>query len=216
MRVFILIIMLLLLLFVNLLYTKENFTNVGLNDKQKKFKECLYDMKKILDKNNTHFFLCWGTLLGQRRENQFIEHDHDIDIGIIRNNFDLSLINSLTKDGVFEFRKKFGELDKNYECSLVHTKTRIPIDIFIFYKIKDDLYYTSTHTGKCDKTKYGFCKWARHLRGFKKVNFMDVKYNVPKNTEEYLEESYGKDWMTPKKFNYYEGLNKNHYKNLME
>ena len=104
MRLFILIFVLLLLLFVNLLYSKEKFTNSGLNDKQKKFRECLHDMKKILDKNNTHFFLCWGTLLGQHRENQFIEHDYDIDIGIIRDNFDLSLINTLTKDGVFQFR----------------------------------------------------------------------------------------------------------------
>lgn len=215
-KVFILIIILLILFFLRLLYTKEKFTNDGLNEKQKKFKECLYDMKKILDENNTHFFLCWGTLLGQHRENKFIEHDHDIDIGILRNNFDLSLINTLTKDGIFKFKKKFGELDKNYECSLIHTKTNVPIDIFIFYKIKDDLYYTSTHNGKCSKTKIGFCKWARHLRGFKKVDFMGIKYNVPKNTEEYLEESYGKDWTIPKKFNYFEGLNQNHYKNLIE
>ena len=55
--------------------------------KQKKFSKCLSDMKKVLNKNNTEFFLCWGTLLGQKRENQFIAHDHDIDIGILRNNF---------------------------------------------------------------------------------------------------------------------------------
>ena len=163
-------------------------------------------MKTILDKNKTDFFLCWGTLLGQHRENKFIEHDHDIDIGILRPHFNKSIINKIVDSGLFKFRKEFGKLDKSYECSFVHKETKTPIDIFIFYKIKDDLYYTSTHTGKCDKKKEGFCKWGRHLRGFKNVDFMDSKYKIPKNTEEYLVESYGKNWKTPIKFGYYQGL----------
>ena len=42
---------------------------------------------------------------------------------------------------------------------------------------------------------------------------MDSKYKIPKNTEEYLVESYGKNWKTPIKFGYYQGLDKGLYKN---
>ena len=211
-------ILLLLLLLLCLLYLLSliKYKEPFYSNKQHNFKECLNDMRMVLHKNNTDFFLCWGTLLGQYRENKFIEHDHDIDIGILYNNFDISLKDIIIESGLFKFRHEFGELDKSYECTFIHKKTNISIDIFIFYHIKKDLYYTSTHTGKCNKTKYGFCKWGRHLKGFKEIDFIGNKYKVPKNTEDYLEESYGKDWRIPKKFNYYQGLNKGHYKNLLD
>ena len=54
--------------------------------------------------------------------------------------FNKSIINKIVDSGLFKFRKEFGKLDKSYECSFVHKETKTPIDIFIFYKIKDDLY----------------------------------------------------------------------------
>ena len=218
MKTYAIIVICIVILIVSTLFTnnKIEYFNGNLNIKQQKFKKCLTDMKKILKQNNTPFFLCWGTLLGQYRENQFIEHDHDIDIGIIRENFDKSIKDIILQSGLFKFEYEYGELNKNYEISFTHLETKIPIDIFIFYNIDNDLYYTSTHTDKCNNTKYGFCKWARHLRGFKNTNFMGETYQIPKNTEEYLEESYGKNWRIPIKFNYQQGLNNNHYKNMMQ
>ena len=58
-----------------------------LNEKQSKFKKTLEDMKKILDSNNVKFFLYCGTALGAHREKKFIEHDHDIDIGVLGTEF---------------------------------------------------------------------------------------------------------------------------------
>lgn len=211
----ILLIFILFIIIILLLNNKQTFYVKKLNKKQKQFSKCLFDMKKILDKNNVDFFLCWGTLLGQKRENQFIEHDHDIDIGILNTNYNDSIKKKIIESGVFSFRHEFGKIENCYECTFIHKQTKISIDIFIFYQIKSDLYYTSTHTGKCNNTKQGYCKWGRHLRGFKNVNFMDQTYKVPKNTEEYLEESYGKNWKIPIKFNYYEGLSKKLYKNLL-
>ena len=51
------------------------------------FKTALESMRKILNKNNQDFFLACGTLLGCIRNNSFIPHDQDIDIGIFANNF---------------------------------------------------------------------------------------------------------------------------------
>lgn len=206
---FILLILLSLLVFSK----SEHFHSLS---KQEKFSRCLSDMKKILDKNNTSFFLCYGTLLGQRRENKFIEYDHDIDIGIIRNNYDNSVKDKILESGLFKFNKEFGNLKDCYECSFIHKATNTPIDIFIFYKIKDDLYYSASHTGICNYTKYGYCKWGRHLRGFKYINFMNESYRVPANTDEFLVESYGKDWNIPKQFNYTDGILLGHYKNMIK
>ena len=87
----------------------------------------------------------------------------------------------------------------------------------LYYPIhnKDkDYYYYASFGYLCDAKPGGFCKWARHISGFKQVNFVDQIFNIPANTENYLSESYGHDWRTPKKFSYIDGLNGG-YKNLI-
>ena len=61
---------------------REYFSNPFLNKKQKIFKRTLEDIADILNKNNIEFTLSSGTALGAYREHKFIEHDHDIDLGI--------------------------------------------------------------------------------------------------------------------------------------
>lgn len=110
--------------------------------------------------------------------------------------------------------KKYGEVNKrNLEFTFQHVNGT-KIDIFIYYKIKDDYYYTSTFNGICSKKKEGFCKWGRHIRGFIQKEFYSKLYNIPSNTDEHLIESYGDDYMKPKQFNYFQGLN-GQYKNLI-
>lgn len=188
---------------------KEHF-----NEKQQKFKECLSDMKKILDKNNQEFFLVYGTLLGQHRENQFIEHDNDIDIGIFSNKFNPDIKNKIVNSKKFTFVHDFGKLEDSYECTFTHING-ISIDIFIHYLIKENHYYAPSFTGICDSKNTGYCKWSHHITGLKKIKFMNEEYNIPINTPAYLEERYGKDYMTPRKFNYVEGLNDGFYKGLI-
>jgi len=57
--------------------------------------ECLTDIHKILNDNNIEFFLVYGTLLGQHRENEFISHDTDIDLGIFSSNFSEDIKNCI-------------------------------------------------------------------------------------------------------------------------
>ena len=45
------------------------------------------DRLNIIQKINIKFFLYCGTCLGAHREKKFIEHDHDIDIGVFENDF---------------------------------------------------------------------------------------------------------------------------------
>jgi phosphorylcholine metabolism protein LicD len=181
--------------------------------KEDKFKKCLEDMKEILDNNNQRFFLAWGTLLGCYREKKFISYDGDIDIGILYDDLDVNIIDKIVKSNKFKLNKTFGELDKNLELAFINNNGK-KIDIFIYYKISEDYYYTSTFLDLCALKPEGFCKWGRHIRGFIETEFYGKKYLIPKNIEEHLIESYGDDFMTPKKFTYKEGL-KIGYKNLL-
>ena len=183
--------------------------------KEDQFKQCLQDMKKIMDSNNQEFFLAWGTLLGCYRDNKFISYDGDIDIGILEDKFNIAVIDKVLKSKKFKLHKKYGgQKTKNLEYTFKHSNG-VKIDIFIYYKIKEDFYYTSTFNCLCSKRKDGFCKWGRHIRGFTETEFYGHKYLIPANTSEHLIDSYGEDFMTPKKFGYSKGLKEGLYKTLL-
>ena len=74
---------------------------IVLNEKQQKFRKTLEDMKSILDKNKIHFFLAFGTALGAHRENKFIEHDEDIDIGVFKSKTSLYKIYKILENNKF-------------------------------------------------------------------------------------------------------------------
>ena len=63
----------------------------------KRYENILEKIKLIFSYAGEHF--------GQHRENKFIEHDHDIDIGIVRPHFNKSIINKIVDSGLFKFRK---------------------------------------------------------------------------------------------------------------
>lgn len=175
--------------------------------KHKLFEQCLHDMKDILDKCNQHFFLCCGTLLGQQRENNFIAYDEDIDIGIINTKYNPNILLYILQSKKFQVHSIYGNVENSLEISFRHI-TGVKIDIFIFYPIlnEKDYYYIATFNGICNTKPEGFCKWARHIRGFKEITFKGKIYNIPNNAEEYLIETYGSDWKTPKQFSYWEAL----------
>jgi phosphorylcholine metabolism protein LicD len=182
--------------------------------KENKFKECLENMKQILDNNNQDFFLAWGTLLGCYRDNKFISYDGDIDIGILNSNFKIEIIDIILNTKLFKLHKQYGTYNQNnLEYTFIHNNG-VRIDIFIYYKINDNLYYTSTFNDICAQKKEGFCKWGRHIDGFINKEFYGKTYLIPSNVEQHLIDSYGNDYMTPKKFSYSEGL-KGLYKSLL-
>ena len=180
--------------------------------------ECLIDMHKILTENNIEFFLTYGTLLGQYRNNDFIQHDLDIDLGIFSKNFHARIVNIILSSNKFYLKyKQLGDPKDSLEYTFYH-KNKCTIDIFFFYPVNentnDNFYYASSHYGLCDAKKEGFCKWGNHIRGLKQIKFKNRFFNIPINVEEFLEERYGKDWKIPKKFTYLEGI-ENGYKNLI-
>jgi phosphorylcholine metabolism protein LicD len=173
-------------------------------------------MKTILESNKQDFFLAHGTLLGMYRENKFIDYDKDIDIGILKANYDASIIQKIHESGNFKLFQLYGKESESLEICFEHT-TGTLIDIFLYYPIAEidpDTYYWASFNYKCDTRPGGYCKWKRHIRGFKSVMFLGQIFNIPSNTVEYLTESYGVEWNIPKEYTYRAGVD-GEYKNLM-
>lgn len=183
--------------------------------KEQKFIQALESMKKILDDENQEFFLACGTLLGCVRDNKFIPYDEDIDIGIFYKKFNPNLKNIILSTGTFLLKHEYGKINNGYEISFIHKSTNISIDIFLFYHLEENFYYYPSFNGICNKKQGGFCRWKRPIDGLEKCTFYNKSYLIPSNKEECLEFEYGKDWKTPKRFSYFDGIN-GEYKNLMD
>ena len=163
----------------------------------------------VLEEEKCNYFLDAGTLLGAIRDKKFIPWDHDVDLGIIYNNQKKidELIKALKQNfyvRALEFKDapeiwKPGKyrIIKVYKKIGLFRRDKLCLDIFIFYKS------TLEKTGE-EVYKYGV--WGRNafypeniLKEFKSIEFYNRKYIVPKNTSDFLEFKYGKDWRTPKK-----------------
>ena len=49
--------------------------------------KCFLEIVNILEKNNIHFFIQAGVVLGARRDGNFIKWDWDVEIGIFEKEF---------------------------------------------------------------------------------------------------------------------------------
>ena len=65
------------------------------------------DTISILNKNKVDYWVCHGTLLGIIRDGRLIEWDNDIDIGVIKSEKNIKLINRIFKIKGFKKKKKF-------------------------------------------------------------------------------------------------------------
>lgn len=179
----------------------------NLNDKQLSFKITLEDMADILEDNKIDYFLACGTSLGCHRENKFIEHDKDIDLGIfedvsyktivevIDNSENFSFVGSYPIDKRRPFNKKPEyKLDSLNELCLIHNKTKIKIDIFKYMK-RGNKYLSVAYGGKCSNKPRNRCEWLNPINLIK-MEFLGRTYNVPDIN--YIESRYGLDWRIPK------------------
>ena len=76
----------------------------------------LQRIKKICDENNIHFFLSDGTLIGAERHHGFIPWDDDIDISIMRDEYE-KFEKAITDDDVIEL--------KHYYCYFNHSVANV-------------------------------------------------------------------------------------------
>jgi len=178
--------------------TKAGFPEIGMD---KVVKE-LIRFKNFMDEIKEDFFLIHGTCLGIIRDGALIEHDKDVDIGM------------MGEDGLYRILEKEETKYKYYDEAHVvgNEKAKIlwlkkyfgeyvlPIEIVAHY-IKDDYVYFNREMGSswhCKETKL---IWPKNFfNTFGKVRFMGIEFNIPNPVEGFLTIFYGNDWRTPKKY----------------
>jgi len=133
-------------------------------------------IRQILGMAETEYFLEYGTLLGAYRDGDFLEGDHDIDIGV----YGLEKLNE-----VRELAKIYGFQIKDPKQYL-SLRRDVAVDIH-FYEEKLNCYQCFIKKGK----PYLF--FPKRFRGLSKFIFKGKVWNIPQDTEGYLKWVYG-DW----------------------
>ena len=155
------------------------------------------------------YFFDMGTLLGIIRENDFIGHDLDIDLGIICDS-------SLEKKEIIDHLIHEGAIIK-----YIFTKDNDIVEAsFLFKQIKFDLNFYS------NVGDYSFCYLlfrnpkkiyageqfdivelkCSKIEKTKTIIFKGYSISIPSNALLYLEERYGKNWREPdKNYIYWKG-----------
>lgn len=175
---------------------KEGF----ITKKEEYFRDVLDKCVQALNSIGVPFFLSSGTCLGYFRENKFMDHDYDIDIGVLRSDFKPEILETMKNNG-FKLYHQFGSLEDGLEYQFLYNNIRI--DIFLHYPEtidnKEYIYWNALNFNHQPpkKIKYRVDKF-----NIKKVKFYDIEVGVPDDTLKYIEQHYGKDWKIPKTSGY--------------
>jgi phosphorylcholine metabolism protein LicD len=155
--------------------------------------EVLKDADRILKANEVEYFLIYGTCLGAIRDQNFVETDTDIDLGV---KHELlipkikKLMNDFREDGfiVYGFSHPYP-----YLRALNIFKNGILIDIRNFEKHGDTRFLQRINSDRVDVANTYKAEWFDNL---KEIEFRGMTVKVPNPPEEYLTRNYG-DWRTP-------------------
>lgn len=182
---------------------------LNIMDKEKALKN-LVDAVEVLNFMKLPFWLDAGTCLGAIREKGFIEHDQDIDLGILAESVTTPerlcvLFLHLLKRG-FRIYHTFGTLEQGFEVAL--WRDGIKLDIFWFYRQGDDRVHSAWmnggRNGETDRIDYKYK--AVMVEKKRQIDFLGHTMPVPYYAEEYLITKYGPDWRIPvKNWNWAEG-----------
>lgn len=146
-------------------------------------KENLLLLKNILDKNQLAFLLSFGTLLGAVREHDFITHDEDIDLIMMKSDMPKFLAT------LFELRENGFEIAR-YESRgfLSIIRKGEYIDFYFYEDYPEDPTFSY-----CGRDMYP----KRLLEDVAPIEFQGAMFMAPRDCKKYLEFNYGKDWRTP-------------------
>lgn len=143
--------------------------------------ENLILLKKIFDIHDFKFVMIYGTLLGAIRENDFIDHDEDIDLAIKYE--DKTKLLSLLPDLI---ENKF-EIARWYDGEILSIiRNGEYIDIYLFKDFNGKLLLNG-----------GLPIPREFLEDTCLFNFKGYMFNVPSKYIDALEFIYGSNWETP-------------------
>lgn len=143
----------------------------------------MLDFKEAMDHAQIPFILIFGTLLGAIREKGFITYDYDADVACYANDHQkmLSVIRELQSKGFYIPDKNEIPLHDHF---FIRNKERI--DIWWFHKISEDWVYDAR------------VRYASHFFDEpQSIAFLGTKFLAPHNPLEFLDITYGSNWVTP-------------------
>ncbi len=163
---------------------KYNRKILVINNKPLNKEVCLENLTLLNDfckNNNLDYFLTFGSLLGAIRENDFIEHDEDIDVGMFVDSYDKLFLH-------YDELKSMGfEIIRYDETGLVSIM-RKGYYIDICSNIRRENYYSS-----CDMAFYPL----EMIENTVDYDFLGITTRIPSMAKEMLKYEYGDNWMTP-------------------
>lgn len=168
---------------------------------------CLELIDQCMTKVNIDYWVDFGTLLGIYRDNNFIKHDFDIDIGIKQAEYKKDLEKLFIKSGMKKIRDYYA-YDELVEQTWIWNG--VYIDLFMYVRDNEKLFSYEFYTkGEANITKINnklsVCD-NLDARVFyipdikvKRIKFKDIEVNAPENINEYLILNYGENYRVPDK-----------------
>ena len=183
--------------------TLNNKANTELDSRRSSLlRENFQEVLKIIYNSQLNKYDLWldfGTLLGFYRENDFINHDLDMDFGIIINDYDdfLEKEKYLIKKG-FSRTKEF--YYKNRLVELSYSYKGLNVDFIVYHRKadvieSDTIFFMMNALGK--PTRYEVYNYNLPFSELEEHNFKAVEIKIPNNTREYLSKLYGEDFEVP-------------------
>ncbi len=149
-------------------------------------REVLSILNRVSKNTNVKYWLEFGTLLGKVRENNFIGHDINFDIGVMADELSPKFLIDIEKEGFI--RKSSLSLKNEGLKDIKYFYKDIEIEIFIFEREKNKvLCYSEDKEGRI-----GVYKLSNST--LEETKFMGVDTYVPRNSIKRLLEIYGKNF----------------------
>lgn len=152
------------------------------------FENALATFKTLIGPVTDNWFITGGACLGFVRNGKFLEHDYDLDIGIMETeekiNEILAVLPVIKK---WHYQGKIREVMIRLECQ---------VDIFFLYPFKDQIAEAVFAESVNRVRLYGYPK-AILEAGIRQAYINDVEVNILKESEAYCETLYGPAFRIP-------------------
>jgi phosphorylcholine metabolism protein LicD len=170
------------------------------NQFRKEGENILKIASRALNEVDVFFWLEFGTLLGVIRDGKLIEHDTDIDVGVMLEDYSPKIEETLKKYGFVKTRK-FTIDNGDYGIEESYELNNVSFDIFYFTKTEKQMY---CHLFPFDQNKNHLVRELYTTAvDFKSIEWQGVRVNIPSDSHQRLTDTYGdytvkiKDWYTP-------------------
>ncbi|KAF1328463.1 hypothetical protein FI667_g6849, partial [Globisporangium splendens] len=179
----------------------------------------VFAVADVFEQNKIPYWLDSGTLLGSHREKTVIPYDNDADIGIdeatyirLRDGDERLEFPSVYKFTLYKAKhREHGGRDDGIPGRLIHTKSGLYVDIFVFMESKTKQTDAEPMFGPVPSWCFGSCVRCPKVRNIgrefkipkswvfplKKCWFGGREVSCPAETEKYLDYLYGPTYMTP-------------------